>query len=103
MNMFAFALILAVWTFEAAAIEAGRPFYVEGYSHEQSYAPGEVVDFHVSTTAPTYDIEVFRIGRERKSVFQKSDIPGAEYAVPELASVEGCGWPARCTWPFGPP
>jgi hypothetical protein len=93
-SILAFVLMPAIGTFEAAAIETGRSLYVEGYSHEQSYAPGEVVDFHVSTTAPTYDIEVFRLGRERTKVFQKKDVPGEEYAVPELASVEGCGWPA---------
>jgi len=93
-SLLASLLFSTVLTRAATAIEAGRSLYVEGYPSRQSYAPGEVVEFHVSTTAPTYALEVARLGRERKKVFQADGIPGAEHAVPELASVEGCSWPA---------
>ncbi|MBX3443646.1 MAG: hypothetical protein KF774_14660 [Planctomyces sp.] len=77
----------------ARASEAPPALFVEGYADRVSYAPGEEVQFHVSTTAPTYSLEIARIGAESQIVFSKSDIPGAAHPVPEHASSHGCGWP----------
>lgn len=72
---------------------------VEGYTDRISYRPGEVVRFHVSTTAPRYAMEVARLGKESKVVFTKDDIPGASHPIPEKASAEGCGWPVSFELP----
>lgn len=88
---FAFALFS---TPIARAIDEGRSLYIEGYPGDISYAPGDEAAFHISTTSPVYDIEIARLGVERKIVFEKKKIEGGlEFAVPEKAAAEGCGWP----------
>ncbi|MHC4611535.1 MAG: N,N-dimethylformamidase beta subunit family domain-containing protein, partial [Planctomycetota bacterium] len=63
------------------------------YTDRLSYAPGEVVRFHVNTTAARYDIEIFRNGAARESVYREEGRPGQSYPTPEDCSVAGCGWP----------
>jgi hypothetical protein len=70
---------------------------VEGYSGRVSYAPGENVTLHVSTTASKFTAEFSRLGTEDVSVWKKEDIPGAFHPIPENASSHGCGWPAAIT------
>ncbi len=83
------------------AIDAGRSLYIEGYAGDISYAPGDQLELHVSTTSPTWDLEIARIGKDREVVFQKAKIEGGqEYGVPEKASAEGCGWPVAFTLPI---
>lgn len=67
--------------------------YVEGYTNQVSYAPGEGVVLHVSTTAPTYQLTISRVGAETREVYTKPDLPGAPHPIPEHASSQGCGWP----------
>ena len=76
------------------AIDAGRSLYIEAYPGEISYAPGDELELHVSTTSPVYAIEIARVGKDRTVVFEQDKIEGGqEYPVPEKASAEGCGWP----------
>jgi hypothetical protein len=70
-----------------------RPLFVEAYTNQLSYLPGDEVTFHVSTSAPKYSIEVARLGAQREVVLSKADLPGAEHPVPENASSHGCSWP----------
>ncbi|MCB1078952.1 MAG: hypothetical protein KDM64_14115, partial [Verrucomicrobiae bacterium] len=86
--------LLALFGQRADAIDEGRSLYIEGYPGDISYSPGEEAAFHISTTSPTYDLEIARIGKERTVVFSKNQIEGGqEYAIPEKASAEGCNWP----------
>ncbi len=81
--------------------------FVEGYTDQVSYAPGETVAFHVSTSAPTFALEVARLGAERKVVYQKSDLTGSAQPIPDDASSHGCRWPVSHEltipddWPSG--
>ncbi len=70
-----------------------RPLYVEGYTGQVSYAPGDELTFHVSTTAPKFYVEIQRIGAKVESVWTANSVAGHEYPVPENASAQGCGWP----------
>src|SRR6478752_5333440 len=70
-----------------------RPLFVEGYTNQLSYAPGEEVSLCVSTTAAKYAIEVARVGAKREVVLTKKDIDGGEHRVPDDCSSHGCGWP----------
>ncbi|HAV63416.1 MAG TPA: hypothetical protein DCY13_13750 [Verrucomicrobiales bacterium] len=74
-----------------------RPLFVEGYSGKVSYAPGDDLTLHVSTSASRFDVEITRLGGERRTVWSKEAIPGAEHPVPENASSHGCGWPSALT------
>ena len=89
----ALALITATTT-GAARADAVRPLFIEGYAGRVSCRPGETVALHVSTTAPTFAVEIARLGAKREVVFTKADVPGRESPVPENASSHGCGWPA---------
>ena len=74
--------------------------YVEGYAGQVSYQPGDELQLHVSTTAPTFALEIARLGAERKVVFSQSGIPGLEHPIPENASSHGCSWPVGCSVPI---
>src|SRR5688572_20932974 len=71
-----------------------RSLYVEGYSGQVSYRAGEEVTLHVSTTAPTYSMEIARLGVGREVVLTTNGLKGGAHPVPENASSHGCGWPA---------
>lgn len=66
---------------------------IEGYTNALSFAPGEKVGFHVSTTAPSYSIRIARSGVIDEIVWEKSGIPGKNHPVPERAWERGPGWP----------
>lgn len=74
---------------------------LEAYCWPMSVAPGEPVGLHVSTDAPTYDVEVAREGAERDGVWHAEGLPGASHVAPEDASSQGCGWPAALQIPAG--
>ena len=79
------------------AVEAAvRPLYVEGYTAELSYKPGDSIEFCVSTSAPTFAIIVARIGAACEDVFEQREIEGRALDVPENAASHGCGWPTAC-------
>ena len=71
--------------------------YLEAYTDRSSYLPGEEVRIHVSTNASRYALELARLGATREVVWSKDDLPGAEYAVPDDASAQGCNWPVAMT------
>jgi hypothetical protein len=42
--------------------EEPRPLFVEGYAGKVSYAPGETLSLHVSTSAAEFSAEIVRLG-----------------------------------------
>ncbi|HET6881626.1 MAG TPA: N,N-dimethylformamidase beta subunit family domain-containing protein [Pirellulales bacterium] len=70
-----------------------RSLYIEGYTDQLSYQPGETVGFHVSTTAPKWSLDISRLGAKNETLLTKSDLVGAAHAVPANASSHGCRWP----------
>lgn len=75
-----------------------RSLFVEGYTGALSYAPGEEVEFHVSTSADKYSVEILRLGVNDEVVHREKAVRGAEFPVPENASSHGCGWPVGWKW-----
>ena len=74
-----------------------RPLYIEGYTNQLSYQPGDIIDFHLSTSASQYSLEIARVGADYEVVWQEKDLPGAAYPIPEDASSHGCHWPTSFT------
>ena len=74
-----------------------RPLYIDGYTDQLSYAPGEEIAFNVSTSAGSYSIEIARIGATREVVHTQSDISGEAQPIPINASSHGCGWTPTLT------
>ncbi len=66
---------------------------LEGYTDKLSVEPGEKISFHISTSLPSYSVEIARLGAAREVVWSTEDVPGAEHAIPEDASSHGCHWP----------
>jgi hypothetical protein len=87
------AIALAALSACAAPAQEVKPLFIEGYTDQLAYRPGEVVGFHISTTARTYALEIAREGARREVVWTKQELPGAEYSVPRDASSHGCRWP----------
>ncbi|HEY2415220.1 MAG TPA: N,N-dimethylformamidase beta subunit family domain-containing protein [Pirellulaceae bacterium] len=71
-----------------------KPLFVEGYTNQLSYVPGDEVALCVSTTAAKYSIEITRVGAKRDVVLTKIGVDGREYPTPAECSSDGCGWPA---------
>jgi N,N-dimethylformamidase beta subunit-like, C-terminal len=86
---------------DAAGAEGAKSLYIEGYTDQLSYVAGDSIAFHTSTSALKYDVEIAREGAQREVVWTQADLPGAEHAVPDDASANGCRWPVafRLTLP----
>ena len=63
------------------------------YTDRLSYAPGEIVRFHVSTSAPRFDLTIQRDGTTLETVFVQEGLEGSFHPTPGDCSVDGCGWP----------
>jgi hypothetical protein len=81
--------------------------WIWAYSDRLSARPGERVGLHLAGTAPRCDVEIARVGRERRVVERSTGIAIAAHPVPARAHVVGCGWPEAVQltvspdWPTG--
>jgi hypothetical protein len=77
------------------------------YCDRPCYSPGDTVQFHVSTTAATWSLEIALDAPGGQDVFSRAGLPGRRCDTPADASVSGCGWPAAfeleipADWPSG--
>lgn len=65
---------------------------VDGYTDRLSYVAGQDVRFFISANVAHFNMEIARVGAERKVVWSKTNIPGKKQAIPSDASANGCGW-----------
>jgi hypothetical protein len=70
-----------------------KPTLVEGYTDQLSYRAGDEVRFHISAAAPTFHLEIARLGAKREVVYTKENIAGKQHAIPASADSHGCQWP----------
>lgn len=68
------------------------------YTSEFTYAAGQRVDFHTSSTFQEYSIKVMRDGATPETVYCAEGLPGESFPTPVDASVKGCGWPVTHSW-----
>ncbi len=98
LRAWAFACLLLLTTASLqAAVEEPRPLFVEGYAGRVSYAPGEELTLHVSTSASAFSAEITRLGPKAQSVWTSGSVPGREQPIPQAASSAGCRWTASTT------
>lgn len=69
------------------------------YTDQLSYAPGDVIRLHVSTTATAYDLRIYRDGAVETEVCTWQALTGRCHPTPADASLNGCGWPAALEFP----
>jgi len=91
----------------AADTSDPKPLFIEGYAGVVSLRQGAELPLHVSTSAPTFSVEIARVGAARTIVFSRDGIPGVAAPIPEAAAAAGCGWPVAlrlpvpAEWPSG--
>ena len=68
------------------------------YTDAITYAPGDTVSFHVSSSATTVDIEILRDGARMDSVHVASGIGARQHPTPTDFYMNGCGWPVAYEW-----
>lgn len=91
-------LILAwICCVAAARVASGQAQYIEGYTTCSSYVAGETIEFHVSTSSPSYQIEIVRDGLTPQLIATSPPIAGALYPVPPAGWL-GANWPVSYTW-----
>jgi hypothetical protein len=66
---------------------------VWGHTDATSYAPGETVNLHVTTTAATFDVTVIRDGGVAETVLERTGITGQFTPTPRNVFETGTGWP----------
>ena len=93
MNKAILILGLLLSCFSLLVADEPRPLFIEGYSSQLRYAPGEELKLHTSASARQFSIQITRRGAKVETVFSKSGIRGAEHSIPENASSHGCKWP----------
>lgn len=96
-NLLLTSLLVCVTNWGWPSLEAAeepRPLFVEGYAGEVSYAPGEELTLHLSSSASSITLEIARLGAKREVVWSADNIPGKEYSIPEDAASHGCRWPS---------
>ena len=69
-----------------------------GYTAQPSYAPGETVELHVSTTATTWGFEIWRDGASFEKLHEVAGLSGARYELPAGVVATGCEWPVAATF-----
>ena len=63
------------------------------YTDRLTYAPGETVAFHLSSSTPRFDLEIERDGWRSERVFAREGLSAGWQETPTDCSVVGCGWP----------
>jgi len=87
--------------YEGPSADAGH-LEVWTYTDRWSYAPGDAVQFHISSSASQGSLEIFRDGAEPRSVHEAGPFPLSRHTVPDDFCSKGCGWPVAHQWQIPP-
>ncbi|MGR3395810.1 N,N-dimethylformamidase beta subunit family domain-containing protein, partial [Pseudooceanicola nanhaiensis] len=68
------------------------------YTPRMSYDPGETVEFHGSTTADRWTLQIYRDGHAPEMAHEVFDLPGTFTRTSETAYMDGCDWPVMHSW-----
>ncbi len=80
---------------------------IEGYFDPPSVVQGDSISLHVSTDAPSFDVEVHRVGAVDVLYHELDGLPGVIQPVPADSAWKGVDWPASAAfevptpWPSG--
>jgi hypothetical protein len=92
---------LAVTPFAVRADEP-KKIAVEGYADQISYAAGDEVKLHLSSsTAAPLAMAVVRIGPKNETVLMEPAVKIESQPVPKDASAQGCKWPVTTSFKVG--
>ncbi|MER8448282.1 GldG family protein [Mesorhizobium sp. M1066] len=68
------------------------------YTDKISYAPGEEVRFHGSTSAPRWSLLIYKDGAQPLLVHRADNLLGVHSPTSKTAYRDGCDWPVAATW-----
>jgi hypothetical protein len=68
------------------------------YTDRISYAPGDAVSIHVSSTAETVELEIIRDGLEPRSIAAFPSVAAESVPTPHDFYAAGCRWPVALRW-----
>jgi hypothetical protein len=77
------------------------------YTDQISYGPGDMIQVHVNTNGPAFEIELLHDGVSQTVVYQSGPLTGVWRMTPQDCSVLGCDWPlslripVASRWPSG--
>jgi hypothetical protein len=86
------------WWFESTTSDVPQ---IWCYTDSITYVAGDEVALHLHTTAPSYDLLVYRDGFHRKVVHQAKRVRGQVHETPKNCSEIGCGWPVSERFKIG--
>ncbi len=99
MNLLAHALsfcFLFLLVVQPESISSNEPSIL-GYPNKRSFVAGEIVSFHLSSSAPKLNLVVARMGLNEEIVWSKKAISATTHPIPSQASSHGCDWPAAAS------
>lgn len=105
--VFLLALCGSFISLESIAAQPPQSLFIEGYTDQVSYAPGDELKLCTSTSASQFTVKIFRLGIDKDEVHTQTGVPGSEHSIPENAASHGCNWPTSWTfqipetWPSG--
>lgn len=104
---FLLALFCSFISLDSIAAQPPQSLFIEGYTDQVSYAPGDELKLCTSTSASQFTVKIFRLGIDKNEVHTQTGVPGTEHSIPENAASHGCNWPTSWTfqipetWPSG--
>lgn len=88
--------------FESPANLAPDAPFLWVYVDSHTYAPGDDVTVHLSTSVKRLHATVIRDGATPITVLTRTNIAGMAHGTPDQASVEGCDWPGGFSFRIDP-
>ena len=89
------------WPIEfPGTIEDGPQVYC--YTDKYSYAHGETIQIHATSTTKTFDVTIVKDGARPTTVFERTNVPGRYTETPRDCYQIGSGWPVLLTVPIDP-
>ncbi len=90
-------LLLSALVTSMVMAQETESFFIEGYTDQLSYLPGDSVHLHLSSSEERCSIVIYRLGQEDELVWSHDSIMTNLHFIPEDASTHGCGWPVAFT------
>ncbi len=96
--------LIVLWVAFAGPVAADQMLpsglFVEGYTNQLSYAPGDAVAFHLSSSTQRVALKISRQGPSPQVVLATEVVDVARHPIPDRASSHGCNWPVAIQLPI---
>jgi hypothetical protein len=87
------ALVLALTSVSRGEQRPPDGLFVQGYANQLSVRAGEEIALHLSSSAPSVNIVIERLGATKEKVWEQENVATSVQPIPDRASSDGCKWP----------